>query len=584
MSQEPAGEVTKLLEQMSPAKKRLLLQDLLRDRKTAGDRDRIPLRDPSAPLPLSFAQQRLWVVDRLDPGSVAYNMPSALRLRGPLDVGALRESLDEMVRRHESLRTTLEERDGAPVQVVHPPAPVALPVLDLCELPSAEQEPTARRLVDEEALRPFDLARGPLMRSTLLRLGEEEHVLCFTLHHVVSDGWSMDVLVREVSILYGAFRQGERMSLPELPVQYADFAVWQRKRLDGDLLEKQVGYWKRALAGAPPLLELPTDHPRVVGQSTRGGKHFFTLPAELTAGLRALAQREGSTLFMTLLAGWQMLLGRYAGEDDVVVGTPVAGRTRVELEGLIGFFINMLALRIHLGKDPTWRELLRRVREGATEAYDHQELPFERLVDELVTERSLTHSPVFQVIFALRTSSGRGRMSAGELELESFGGGEGAAKFDLDLVFVDGGETLDGAIGYRAALFEAGTVARMAGHLEAVLQAMVADPERRLSEVTLLRESERAQLLEASLPAFVEPAGECVHELLARQAARTPDEIAVTADGTLTYAELERGANRLAHFLRRRGVGPEVRVGLCLEGATEMLVSVLGVLKAGGAY
>ncbi|MET0396568.1 MAG: amino acid adenylation domain-containing protein, partial [Longimicrobiaceae bacterium] len=540
----------------------------------------------SEALPLSFAQQRLWVVDRLEPGSAAYNMPYALRLRGALDVAALRGSIGEVERRHEALRTTFAERDGAPVQVIHPPAPVPLPEIDLRALPDGAREAAAVRLSGAEAMRPFDLARGPLLRSTLLRLGEREHVLLLTLHHVVSDGWSMEVLVREVSALYAALSRGGASPLAELPVQYADYAVWQRQWLSGGVLEAQIGFWKEKLGGAPPLLEVPTDRPRAVGRSPRAASHRFALQHAVSQGLRALSRAEGTTLFMTLLAGWQALLGRYAGQEDVVVGTPIAGRTRAELEGLIGFFVNMLALRGDLSGDPTWREVVGRVRETALGAYAHQELPFERLVEELGVERSLAHTPVFQAVFALNRAAGTGdRVGLAELALEPFGGGEGVAKFELDLVMQEAGEWLGGVLVYREGLFEAQTIARMAGHLEVVLEALAEAPERRLSELPLLRGAERAQVLEAWNPA---PSGDrpaCLHELFAAQAARTPGAPAVVfGDAALTYAELDGAANQLAHRLRRRGVGPEARVGVCLERGLEMVVSLLGILKAGGAY
>ncbi|MET0395249.1 MAG: non-ribosomal peptide synthase/polyketide synthase, partial [Longimicrobiaceae bacterium] len=536
------------------------------------------------PLPLSFAQQRLWLVDQLEPGSPAYNMPYALRLRGELDTAALRASLDELVGRHETLRTTFSAGGGEPAQVVHPPTAVAMPVVDLRGVPDAERE--AGRLAGEEAMRPFDLGQGPLLRSMLLRLADGDHVLCFTLHHIVSDGWSMQVLVREVSALYAASVRGEAPRLPALEIQYADFAVWQRDWLRGAVLEEQIGYWRERLAGAPPLLEIPTSRPRAAGQSVRAGSHRFALSAEVTRRLREISRHEGATLFMTLLAGWQALLARYAGQDDVVVGSPIAGRNQRETEELIGFFVNMLALRTDLSGDPTWVELLGRVRESALGAYDHQELPFERLVEELSVERSLTHAPVFQAIFTLNRSGRHvDRLELGELSVEPVGGGERAAKFDLDLAFVDGGGALNGVVVYRAALFEAETIARMAGHLEVVLEAMAASPKGRLSAVSLLREGERAQLLAASHPDALGLPPACVHELFAARAARAPGAPALAfGDETLTYAELERRSNRLARHLRTRGVGPEVRVGLCLERGVEMVVGVLGILKAGGAY
>ncbi|MEW5929506.1 MAG: amino acid adenylation domain-containing protein [Gemmatimonadota bacterium] len=538
------------------------------------------------PLPPSFAQQRLWLVDRIEPGSAAYNMPFALRMRGALDVAALRASLDALVRRHETLRTTFAEQDGAPVQVIHPPAGVALVELDLGELPPPGREAEAERLAAEEALRPFDLARGPLLRCTLLRLGHDDHVLCLTLHHVVSDGWSMQVLTRDVTALYAAFSRGETPRLPELPVQYADYAVWQRERLRGETLEAQVGFWKERLADAPPLLEIPLDHPRRVGLSPREASLPFLLPAGVSDGLRALSRREGATLFMTVLAAWQALLGRWAGQEDVVVGTPIAGRSRHETEGLIGFFVNVLALRGDLSGDPTWGELLGRVRGSALGAYAHQELPFERLVEELATERSLTHSPVFQATFALNRLDERERLSLGELELASFGARGGVARYDLGLVVSDRPEALGAALEYREALFDAGTVARMAGHLEALLEAMVEAPGRRISGASLLRGAERAHVLEAwNATAADFPRDRCIHELVAEQAARTPEAVAVAAGGgTLTYAELERRSDRLAHRLAALGVRPEARVGLCLERGPEMVVGLLAVLKAGGAY
>ncbi|HEX2190523.1 MAG TPA: condensation domain-containing protein, partial [Longimicrobiaceae bacterium] len=538
------------------------------------------------PLPLSFAQQRLWLVDRLEPGSAAYNMAGALRLRGVLDVAALRASLDALVERHETLRTTFAEGEGGvPVQVVHPPAAVPLPRVDLGGLPEAERERAAERLAAEEALRPFDLARGPLLRATLTRLREADHVLSITLHHVVSDGWSMDVLLREVSALYDARSRGQAPRLPELPVQYADFAVWQRAWLSGAVLEEQIGYWKARLAGAPPLLEIPTDRPRTVGRSPRAASHPFRLPAGLSQGLRELSRREGTTLFMTLLAGWQALLGRYAGQTDVVVGTPIAGRSRREVEGLVGFFVNMLALRADLSGDPTWRELLGQVREAALGAYEHQELPFERLVEELEVERSLTLTPVFQVTFALERSTALDGLALGDLAVEPFGGGAGVAKFDLGLTLRDGGEALAGALDHRATLFEAETIARLAGHLEVLLEGMTAGPARRLREVPLLRESERVQVLETWNATAAPYPRACVHDLVSAQAARTPGAAAVVFAGeTLSYAGLERRGNRLANHLRRLGVGPETRVGVCLERTPELVVALLGVLRAGGAY
>ncbi|HEX7242787.1 MAG TPA: amino acid adenylation domain-containing protein, partial [Longimicrobiaceae bacterium] len=399
-------------------------------------------------------------------------------------------------------------------------------------------------------------------------------------------GWSLGVLTREVSALYGAFARGEEPRLPPLPVQLGDFAAWQRAWLSGAALERQVGWWRERLAGAPPLLEVPTDRPRPAAMSEAGASRPFALSPETSRALLELGRREGATLFMTLLAGWQALLSRYSGQEDVVVGTPIAGRTRRETEGLIGFFVNMLALRAEMIGDPTWRGLLERVREAALGAYDHQDLPFERLVEKLNVDRSLTSSPVFQAIFALNPSLwGGARLELGDLSVELFGGGDRAAKYDLSLQFVELGEALGGTLVYRPALFEATTIERMSGHLEILVEAMAADPARRVSEASLLRAAERTQLLEAWNPAPVRHPWFLAHEAFAGEAARRPGAVAVVfGDQALTYGELDRRGNQLAHHLLRLGVGPDVCVGLCVERSLEMVVGIVGILKAGGAY
>ncbi|HEV2149164.1 MAG TPA: amino acid adenylation domain-containing protein, partial [Longimicrobiaceae bacterium] len=582
MSHQPTDGVTGALGHLSSAARQVLLQNILRERG-ARVQETIPRRASRGPAPLSFAQQRLWLVHQMEPDSPAYNIPHVLRLHGELDPRALRRSLSELVRRHESLRTVIREHGGEPVQVIGPAAPVPLPLVDLRGVPDGERE--ARRLVAAEAQRPFDLARGPVLRSTLLRLDEREHVICFTVHHVVSDGWSMKVLVREVSELYQAFSRGGVPELPGLPLQYTDFAVWERGRLTGRVLDEQLAYWKDKLRGAPPLLEVPTDRPRAAGNGVRAGSREFALSAEAARALRALSRREGTTLFMTLLAGWQLLLARYAGIDDVVVGTPIAGRTRRETEGLIGFFVNMLALRGELAGDPTVAELLARVRETALGAYAHQELPFERLVDEMVTERSPTHDPVFQVNFLLQPASEEAALMLAEVEVASFSAIARVAKHDLELEMTDGEEALTGVLGYRTSLFDADTAERMLVHLAALLEEMAAGPERRLSELSMLRGAERARLLEAACAPAAAHLLPCAHELFAEQAARTPHDVAVAFGGeSLTYAELECRAGRLALHLRSRGVGPETRVGICAERSPELVVGLLGTLMAGGAY
>ncbi|HEU0077678.1 MAG TPA: amino acid adenylation domain-containing protein, partial [Longimicrobiaceae bacterium] len=526
-----------------------------------------------------------WFIDRLEPGSAVYNIPVAWRLGGALDEVALERALGEVVRRHESLRTTFAEVDGSPVQVVAPFGGFALSVEKLSGLSEADREAALRRRAGEEARRAFDLSAGPLFRAALLRLGAEDHVLLLSMHHVVSDGWSMGVLFRELSALYAAYREGRESPLPELAVQYADYAVWQREQLAGEVLDRQLAYWRERLADAPALLELPTDHPRPPVKTYRGARVPVELSPELLDRLQALGRSEGATLYMTLLCAFQVLLGKYVGSEDVVVGSPIAGRTRGEVEDLIGFFVNTLVLRTDLSGDPSFREVLRRVREVTLGAYEHQEVPFEKLVAELQPERSLSHSPLFQVMFVLENAGGGGSALPG-LSVSGVGAAMEIAKFDLSLTLGATAQGLRGGLNYSTDLFERGTVERMLGHLARVLEQVAADADVRLAQLELLSADERALVLEEwNRTAAEYPADRCIHELFEAQAAREPDAVAVEFEGeTLRYGALNERANRLAHHLAGLGVGPEVRVGICLERGMEMIVSVLAVLKAGGAY
>jgi amino acid adenylation domain-containing protein len=535
--------------------------------------------------PLSFAQERLWFMDRLEPGSAIYNISLARRLGGALDEAALERALGEIVRRHEALRTTFREVDGSPVQVIAPFDGFTLRLDDLSGLSDADREVEVRRRATEEAELPFDLTAGPLFRARVLRLGEESHVLLLSMHHIVSDGWSMGVFFRELSALYEAYREGRESPLPELGVQYADYAAWQREHLRSEMLERQISYWKKRLADAPALVELPTDRPRPAVQTFRGAHERIELPGELLERLRTLARSERATLYMVVLSAFQVLLSKYGGSEDVVVGSPIAGRTRSEVAGLIGFFVNTLVLRTDLSGDPSFREVLGRVREVALGAYEHQELPFEKLVAELQPERSLSHSPLFQVSFALEDEEESGNGVAG-LSTEGIGADFSFAKFDLTLTAVVRGRELRGELSYSTDLFERGTAVRMLEHLGRVLEQVAADADVRLSGLGLLGEAERELVLEAWNATGAEyPADRCVHELFEAQAERTPSAVAVTfGDQALTYQELDERANRLANHLVGRGVGPEARVGICLERSVELVVSLLAVLKAGGAY
>ncbi len=560
-------------------------------RVVAPRRAGIPVLPPVAPtartgtLPLSFAQERLWFIDRMQPGSATYNLPVALRLRGPLHARTLERALGEIVRRHEALRTVFGEVDGSPVQRVAPFAGFALPAADLSGLGAGAREAEAGRRISEEAVRPFDLAAGPLFRAALLRLGGEEHALLLCMHHVVSDGWSLGVLFRELSTLYAAYRERRESPLPELAVQYVDYAAWQRRHLRGEALERQLAYWKDRLADAPALLELPTDHPRPPVQSFRGAGARMELASGALERLRALGRQEGATLFMVVLGAFQLLLSRYAGSEDVVVGSPIAGRTRREVEELIGFFVNTLVLRSDLSGDPSFREVVGQVREATLGAYEHQDLPFEKLVAELHPERSLSRSPFFQVTFTLQDGDDAGAGLPG-LETHRVEAELASTKYDLVLGVGVHPRGLHGVLTYSTELYEAGTVERMLRHLGRVLEQVAEDAEVRLSGIELLEADERRLIVEDwNGPGAEPPAERCIHQLFEEQAERTPDAVAVVFQGeALTYAELDARANRLAHALRRRGVGPEVRVGICLERGLAVVVSILGVLKAGGAY
>ncbi|HEU0054386.1 MAG TPA: condensation domain-containing protein, partial [Longimicrobium sp.] len=539
----------------------------------------------AAPPPLSFAQERLWFVDQLEGTGALYNIPVARRLRGALDVDALERALGEVVRRHEALRTTFREADGALAQVIAPFAGFALPLEDLSALAATERETEVARRAAEDAARPFDLAAGPVLRARLLRLDRDEHVLLLCLHHVAGDGWSLDVLFRELGALYEAFREGAASPLPDLPVQYADYAAWHRALVDGEALERQLAYWRAWLAGAPELLELPTDHPRPAAPTHRGARERTELPAALAERLRALGRGEGATLYMVLLAAFQVLLAKYAGTGDVVVGTPISGRPRRELEELIGYFANTLALRTELGGDPTFREVLRRVRTAVLDAHEHQDLPFERLVAELKPGRAPGHSPLFQVTFTLRDGEADAwslpGVRADPVETEAR-----VAKFDLLLAMEADPRALRCGLTYATDLFERDTARRMLRHLARVLEQVAEDADAPVARIRLLDEAERARLLEeGGRKDLSPPPRERIHARFEARAERTPRAVAVTCAGdALTYAELNARANRLAHRLRALGVGPGTRVGLALERSTELVAAILAVLKAGGAY
>ncbi|HKI72397.1 MAG TPA: amino acid adenylation domain-containing protein, partial [Verrucomicrobiae bacterium] len=533
--------------------------------------------------PVSSAQQRLWFLEQFQPGSPLYNSPIAVRMDGPLDATVLEQAINRIIRRHETLRTSFDLQNGRPVQLVAPSLTLQLPVSDLSSLPPASGEAEARRLAADEARRPFDLQRLPLLRVKLLRLSATRHVFVLTVHHIIFDGWSLGVFLRELATIYESLHAGKTAELPEPPIQYADFAVWQQEQ--SEFLDKELAFWKKQLSGRLPTLELPTDRPRPVLQTYSGAVESLALPADLRDALQALSRREGVTLFMTLLAAFQTLLHRYTAQEDVLVGSPVAGRNLTETEGLIGLFIHTLLLRGDLSGNPTFHEFLRRVREMAVDAYANEEVPFDRIVEALHPERSLSHSPLFQVMFALERapleSVNWPGLKLTQLELDS-----GTAKFDLTLYLVEYSTGLTARMEYNTDLFGAATIQRMLTHFKALLEGILAGPDKRLSELPLLTETERHRLLvECNRTQTDYPQEKTISALYEAQAARTPDAVAVVfGEQHLTYRELNQAANQLAHHLRKLGVQPDTLVGVCLDRSLDLVVGLLGILKAGGAY
>ena len=533
---------------------------------------------------LSFAQQRLWFLAQIDGASQAYHIPYGLQLDGPLDSAVLARALDRIVARHEALRTTFDTVNGEARQhIAAEDCGCVLVRHDLCG--AAEAEQALEALVAEEARAPFDLQAGPLVRARLVQLGEQRHVLLITLHHIVADGWSMGVLVKELGALYNAFLEDGNDPLPPLPVQYADYAAWQRSALR-EQIAAQGEYWKQTLTGAPALLELPSDRVRPARQDYAGSFVACTLDADLTASLKALSQRHGVTLFMTLLASWATLLARLSGQEEVVIGTPHANRSRGELEGMIGFFVNMMALRVNLSQTPTVAALLQQVKATTLSAQQNVDIPFEQVVEQVRPVRSLAHSPLFQVAFAWQNTPQEllaipGLTSAVVPPAPATG-----AKFDLSLSLQERDGRIEGTLEFASALFEASTVERYLGHWRTLLAAMVADEQQTVDRLPLLNETELNAITHGWNDTAVEfPPGLCIHELFEARAARQPDAPALAHEGRqLTYGELNARANQLAHYLRSLGVGPERRAAICLERGVEVVVALLAVIKAGGAY
>lgn len=545
-------------------------------------RNRIPRRSDDKPVPLSCAQEQIWLHTQLAPDVPMYNEAVVIDRKGPLDVPAMEKSLSEIIRRHEAWRTNFELVDGQPVQLVREPEAVVLPVIDLRRLSAVERQLRARSVAEEQTRKPFDLKQDLLVRATLLRLADDDHQLILTLHHIIFDGLSIyDVFLPEFLTIYNAYSKGTTATLPDLPIRYTDFTAWQKDRqLEGPLCQ-QMDYWRKQLSGEVPVLQLPTDRPRPAVQTYRGAMQPFRLPKDLSDSLRQLSQREGSTVFMTLLAAFTGLLHRYTGQDDFVVGTVSAGRKESELHGLLGCFQNPVALRVDASGDPNFHELLKRAKSAVLGALSHDDVPFGTLVQELQPERDLSRSPILQVLLSLAPSMPN--VDSG-WDLKQMSVDVGAAKFDLDLELDDRPDGIRGRFVYNTDLFDADTIARTVGHWETLLRGIVAGPDQKISTLPILTESEREQFVVWNRTDEEFPRDKCIHQLVEAQVERSPEAIAVQQEKrALTYSELNSRANQLAHYLRKHGVAPDVPVGVCLQSSPEMMVALLGVLKAGGA-
>jgi amino acid adenylation domain-containing protein len=578
------SEFQNVIGNLSPEKRALLERRLMEKRAAAAKAQIIPRRTAPGPCPLSFAQELMWLLDHLIDTS-AYHVPRALRIKGPLSTEALEYALNGIVARHEILRTTYREVDGRPLQFIADSADVPVERIDLSGLEPQQRQTEAMRLLVEEGKHKFDLANDLMLRALLLRMGEQDHILLLLSHHIASDGQSKAALFRELKEFYVAFCAKRDVKLPDLPIQYADFATWQREWMRGEVLQKHLDYWKAQLAGAPMLLELPTDRPRPARQSFEGARQFLRCPDGMLESFKALSRAEGSTLFMTMLAAFGTLLYRWSGQEDMLIGTPVSGRNRTELESLIGYFSNSVVLRLALHGDPTFRELMRRVKDMSLGAYSHQDLPFEKLVVELQPDRDLSYSPMYQVMFSVGEQKDLG-LDLPDLEITPIIIDRKIAKFDMTLGMTEFHKDLMCNIEYCSALFEPSTMERLANHFQNLLQGIMRNPDQRISALPLLSDTQRREMIFQWNAVHRDyPRNIFVLDLFEQHSSQTPFALAVVyEDKSLTYRELNERSNQLARYLKKRGVGPEVRVAISVERSLDMIVGVLGIMKAGGAY
>lgn len=535
--------------------------------------------------PASFAQERMWFLDQFEPNSALYNLMGLLRIKSVLDIPAMQSSINALVARHEGLRTIFGTEAGLPVQRILSELQLTIPIDDVSALPDAEREMELVRRAEIERATPFDLTVGPLIRVRFIKLAEKDYCIFLAFHHIIFDGWSSGVFFRELKELYSAAIQGQTVTLPELEIQYADFAAWQKEWLQGEALAQEMTFWKEHLAGAPGLLELYGDRPRPAVQTFQGARELFTLTPSMTEALEQLNRKQHVTNFMTMLAVFEVLLSRYSGQHDFVIGTPIAGRTRVELEPIIGLFANTLVLRANLADNPTFTQVLQRVREVALNAFTHQDVPFEKLVEELQPERSMSYNPLFQVMFTYQNTPDQ-EVEFADQDERNYNIQQVTAKFDLSLACWKVGDSLKGSLEYNTDLFDAVTIERMRDHLLTLLQGIIAQPDQPIAHLPLLTAAEREQQIHTwnATDSAIAP-DQTVFQLISAQALRVPTAIALECDGVrLTYREFEERTNQVAHYLQRIGVGPGQFVGLCVNRSVDMIVAMLGILKAGGAY
>jgi non-ribosomal peptide synthetase component F len=577
-------KITERLLQFSPENRALILKRL-RNKIEDNANKSIPvvIRESNI-LPLSFSQEHQWFIEQFNPNSPLYNLPNIVRMKGHLNIDALEKSFTEIVNRHEVLRATFTLLDGQPVQMFSPPQSLTLPILDLSHLNEEDREYQFKQLASEDSRRSFNLSTGPLYRASLLQLSDEEHILLINFHHIVFDAWSSGVLVREFTALYNAFNNGQPSPLPKLPIQYIDFAQWQQQQLQGSLMEKQISYWKKKLAGDLPILELPADRSRPSVQTFHGAVYSLTLPKSLSELIVGISRQQEVTLFMAFLAAFKVLLHRYTGQEDIIVGSPTSGRNNPQTHDLIGFFVNTLALRTNFSKQQTFSELLAQVREVALSAFSHQDLPIGKVVEALQPERSSSHSPLFQVMFTYQNTPMPDLDFSGmTVTLEQNAGD--TAKFDLSLDVFENVEGFVCVFEYNTDLYNVDRITRLAGHFQKLLEGIVANPEQKVSELPLLTNAEYQQIFTKWNFTEISYPQECIHQLFETQVEKTPDNKAIAyQEQYLTYQELNQRSNQLAHYLQKLKIGPDVLVGICLERSVDLVVATLGVLKAGGAY